>query len=65
MNAQEIEVAITKLPDGEWRQLWSWLEEYAEQRWDEQIEQDSRAGRFDELIANLKAKIDRGESEAF
>ncbi len=50
-----IRTEITELPEAEVMQLRAWLDEYAEQRWDAQIERDAAAGKLDHLIAEAKA----------
>lgn len=53
----EIEAAIKQLPDSDIRQLVTWLEEYLEQMWDQQIENDLTSGNLDRLIAKAEADI--------
>ncbi|NJL64582.1 MAG: hypothetical protein HC903_25650 [Methylacidiphilales bacterium] len=53
----EIEAAIQQLPDSDIRQLATWLEEYLEQMWDQQIENDLTSGKLDRLIAKAEADI--------
>lgn len=36
----EIETAIKQLPEGDVRQLLLWLQDYLDERWDQQIEAD-------------------------
>lgn len=55
-TVEEITSAITQLPVDEVGRLQAWLEEYAEQLWDERIEGDEKAGRLD-------ARIDRAIEE--
>jgi hypothetical protein len=53
----EIEAAIKRLPEGDVRQLSSWLQEYLDERWDRQIETDLVSGKLDKLIAKAEADI--------
>ena len=53
----EIEAAIKQLPEGDVRQLSSWLQEYLDERWDRQIETDLVLGKLDKLIAKAEADI--------
>ena len=53
----EIEAAIKRLPEGDVRQLSSWLQEYLDERWDRQIETDLVSGKLDKLIAKVEADI--------
>jgi hypothetical protein len=52
---ETIRTEITELPEADVMQLRAWLDEYAEQRWDAQIERDAAAGKLDHLIAETEA----------
>lgn len=54
----EIEAAIKKLPEGDIRQLATWLQEYLDDMWDRQIEGDLKLGKLDSLIAKAEADIE-------
>ena len=45
----EIEAAIEKLPPVKFRELRHWIAERDWREWDEQIERDVAAGKFDKL----------------
>ena len=60
MSVKDIEKAITQLPRNEITELSQWFEEFQNQMWDEQIERDSNAGRFDKLIDQAKAQYAAG-----
>ncbi len=49
-TVEEITDAIASLPADQVVRVQEWLAEFVELRWDEQIERDERAGRFDALI---------------
>ncbi len=53
----EIEAAITKLPEGDVRQLSVWLQAYLDEAWDRQLEADLGLGKLDKLIAKAEADI--------
>lgn len=53
----EIETAIRQLPSSEVYQLISWLQAYADDFWDQQLESDLQSGRLDSLIAKAEADI--------
>ncbi|MGD1852856.1 MAG: hypothetical protein ACFB2W_01265 [Leptolyngbyaceae cyanobacterium] len=53
----EIAAAIQELPEGDVRELSTWLQNYLDERWDRQLESDVAAGRLDQLIANAEADI--------
>ncbi len=56
---EEIKQAASDLTKEELAQLRAWLEDLEEQRFDEQIERDEKAGKLDKLeqraLENLKA----------
>ena len=56
----EIQQAITRLSAAEQRQLARWFEEALEDAWDAQIEEDIKAGRLNDLIAQAEADIAAG-----
>ncbi len=53
----EIEAAIKRLPESEIRQLSEWLQDYLDEKWDQQIESDLVSGKLDQLIAKVEADI--------
>ncbi|MGG6269593.1 hypothetical protein ACQ4M3_36570 [Leptolyngbya sp. AN03gr2] len=58
MNTRlEVESAIKQLPESEVRDLARWLQEYLDERWDEQIEADFASGKLDRLIAKAESDI--------
>ncbi len=55
----EIQQAIVELPQAEYAQLSDWFHERDWEQWDSQIEQDSRDGKLDLLLAQAdQAKTD-------
>ena len=59
-TVSEIQEAITRLSAAEQRQLARWFEEAFEDAWDNQIEEDIKAGRLNDLIAQAEADIAAG-----
>ncbi len=60
-TAAEIQKAITDLPKSEYDKLIHWLHEYDWEKWEEEFDEDVRAGKLDALAAKaLEAKA-RGE----
>ncbi len=47
---QEIKEAISVLPEAEFAELRHWLSEKDWNKWDEQIESDSKSGKLDFLL---------------
>ena len=55
----EIRQAILELPEADYAQLSRWFHELDWERWDAEIERDSRHGRLDVLVAQAdQAKAD-------
>jgi len=59
-TVSEIQEAITCLSAAEQRQLARSFEEALEDAWDNQIEEDIKAGRLNDLIAQAEADIAAG-----
>ena len=49
MTLNEIEAAVSQLPSKELARFRQWLAEFDAERWDQQLEQDVRAGKLDKL----------------
>ena len=47
---EELQKAITNLPEEDYRQFRRWFLERDWERWDEQISEDSSAGKLDLLV---------------
>lgn len=45
----EIETAVSRLPEGDLASFRRWFAEFDGERWDKQIEEDVHAGRLDSL----------------
>jgi hypothetical protein len=63
MSVQEIEAAITQLPNPELSQLAAWFEEYQADLWDQQIEKDALSGRFDALAEQANQEFEAGRCQ--
>jgi len=62
-TVEEIESAIKKLPEKEVRRVFEWLDEYAAQLWDKQIERDAQAvGRLRKFVEEAKADYRAGRT---
>lgn len=60
MSVKEIELAIVQLPSAELSELAAWFEEFWAEKWDQQIEEDVRAGRLDVLIHQAEREFAAG-----
>ncbi len=47
MSLQELEQAVSNLPEAELRAFADWFEEYVSNEWDRRIEADVAGGRLD------------------
>jgi hypothetical protein len=56
-NLIELETEIKHLPEHEIRQLTERLQDYLDDKWDQQMETDLASGRLDRLIAKAEADI--------
>ncbi len=54
VSITDIQEAILDLPETEYTELRKWLSDLDWDRWDEQIEADSGAGKLDSLIADAR-----------
>lgn len=50
----ELKVEIEKLPSEQLTELFRWLSEKDWERWDQEIEADSQAGRLDFLVREAR-----------
>ncbi len=59
-RVEEIEAAIDSLPDAEYRRLVQWFRVREQERWDDQLESDSVAGKLDFLFDEAEAESGNG-----
>jgi BioD-like phosphotransacetylase family protein len=60
MSIQELETAIKKLSTKELARLTTWLIDYHEQIWDQQIEDDLDSGKLDQLLDEIDSEYEAG-----
>lgn len=60
MSIQELETAIKKLSTKELASLTSWLIDYHEHIWDQQIENDLDSGKLDQLLDEIDSEYAAG-----
>jgi hypothetical protein len=56
----ELKSEIESLPDNEFSELYRWLSEKDWERWDEEIQADSEAGKLDSLIGEARKEKSKG-----
>ena len=61
MSIQDIEQAIAKLDKRQLARFRKWFEEYDAKSWDEQFEQDVKAGKLDRLAKQAMAEYKAGK----
>lgn len=59
----EIEAAIAKLPEQEFRELLRRMKERDAAAWDRQIEEDAKSGKLDFLLEELDQDIAAGRTK--
>jgi len=57
----EIELAIEKLTSSQLSELSQWFEEFVAKAWDDKMEADAKAGKFDRMIEEVKRAKAAGE----
>ena len=62
ITLEQIEQAVTALPDDEFRKLFDWLIELDHKKWDRQIAEDSKQGLLDELANQALAEYRQGRT---
>ena len=60
MNLQELQDAVMQLSKEELASFSQWFDEYRSDKWDEQIEADAKAGRFDAMAQRAIAEYEAG-----
>ncbi len=59
-NVEEIKVAIEALPEVDYVQLRQWFNEKDWEKWDRQVEVDSKSGKLDFLITEALESKKKG-----
>ena len=60
-KVDELKTEIEKLPRKEFAELCRWLSEKDWERWDKQIEADSRDGKLDFLVREARTEKAKGK----
>ena len=56
-NVQELKTAIEDLPDEDYRSFREWFIESDHEKWDQEIEADSKSGKLDFLVKEAAAEL--------
>jgi hypothetical protein len=64
MDVKEIASTIAKLPPAKIAELAEWFEEFHAQLWDNQVEQDVKAGRLGSLLEETERDLESGSCES-
>jgi len=56
----QLKAEIENLPSEEFTEIFRWLSEKDWERWDKEIEADSRSGRLDFLMREAQQEKDKG-----
>ena len=59
-NIEAIKSAIEALPESDYIELRQWFNEKDSDKWDKQIEADSKSGKLDFLIADAMKEKEKG-----
>ncbi len=63
MRVEDIEQGILGLPQDQLKQFRAWYEKFDADKWDEQIEQDVKEGRFDAIADAALAEYKSGKAK--
>ena len=59
-RVEEIEAAIEGLPPEEYRRIVQWFHAREQERWDEEMDRDSSAGKLDFLFEEAESESAKG-----
>lgn len=60
MSVEELENAVSKLPEEELSRFSKWFEEFMADEWDRKIEQDMLSGRLDAALKRADEHYESG-----
>lgn len=60
MSVQDLETAVSSLSREELSSFHRWYEEFIADAWDQQIEEDIKAGRLDHLVDEADREFEAG-----
>ena len=65
MSVEEIEAAISQLSPDDLAQLADWFSEFQARAWEQQLENDVKAGKLDQLARQAKEDLADGKCTPF
>jgi hypothetical protein len=60
MSLQELEQAVTSLPEADLEAFASWFEQYLSDAWDRQIEADAKSGQLEAVTRRIRKDFEAG-----
>jgi hypothetical protein len=60
MSVQDLQQSVEHLSKEELETFSKWFEEYLSDQWDEQIERDVKAGKFDSMLKRVHEDFEAG-----
>jgi hypothetical protein len=61
-EVEELEARVRKLPSESLVQFRHWFHEFENELWDQKIQTDFKAGKFDSLIAEARKEFAQGKA---
>lgn len=59
---EELESLVSNLPPADFIKFRDWFHQLEDERWDQQIGTDFKAGKFDKLIQNAQQEFIQGKA---
>lgn len=59
---EELEARIRNLDKGDFSKLRDWFYQFEDDLWDQQIQSDFKAGKFDKLIEKARTEFAQGKA---
>lgn len=59
---EELAARVRKLPPKDFQEFRDWFYQWENEHWDQQIQSDFKAGKFDALIEKAKRELAQGKA---
>lgn len=63
MSLQQLEKHVAELPPEELKAFSQWFDDFMAEAWDQQMERDAKAGKFDKVLARLDVDFTSGKCQ--